>query len=122
MPKGVVCRVEHGEAGMVLGGEHDVADAGQVGQPSPVHGMEVIGVEGFGKFAEEAVSVLGRGADQGVADDYAELTVHAPMDEEAEALIAEPVETLLLVEGAYFGVVCGGGGLRKNSGCEEEEE
>ena len=110
MPKGVVFGVEHGKAGMVLGREHDVADAGQVGQPRPIHGMEVIGVESFGEFCEEAVSVLGGCADQGMADDHAELTVHAPVDEEAEALIAKPVETLLLVQRAHFGVVCRGGG------------
>ena len=110
MPKGVVLRVEHGEAGMMLGGEHDVADAGQVRESSPIHGMKVIGIEGFGKFPEEAVGVFRGCTDQGMADDHAELTVHAPVDEEAEALIAEPVEALLLVQRADFRVVCGGAG------------
>jgi len=33
-----------------------------------------------------------------VADDYAELAVDAPMDEEAKALVAEPFEALGFVE------------------------
>jgi hypothetical protein len=43
------------------------------------------------------------------------------VDEEAEALIAEPVEALLLVQRAYFGIVCGEGGLEEKTGCEEDE-
>src|ERR1700730_1917839 len=94
--------VEHGEARVVLGGEHDVADAGQMRQSSPIHWMKVVRVEGFGEFSEEAVGVFRGCTDQGVADDHAELTVDAPVDKETKALIAEPVEALLLVQGADF--------------------
>jgi hypothetical protein len=45
-----------------------------------------------------------------MADDHAELTVDTPVDEEAEALIAAPVQAFLLVQGADFRVVGGGAG------------
>ena len=109
MPKGVVVGVEHGEAGMVLGREHDVADAGQMRQPSPIQWIELVRVEGFGQLLEEAVRVFRRCADQRVADDHAELAVHAPVDEEAEALIAEPLQPLRLIQRAYFRIVRGSG-------------
>src|ERR1700722_8546259 len=121
--KGGGLGVEHDEAGMVLGGEHDVADAGKVGESSPIHGLELIRVEGFGQFAEEAVGVVGGCAYQGMADDHAELTVHAPVDEEAEALIAKPVETVLSIQGADFRVVCCGvGECSQVEGQEEDRE
>jgi hypothetical protein len=44
------------------------------------------------------------------------------VDEEAEALIAEPVEALLLVQGAYFGVVCGGACLQEKTARDEDEQ
>ena len=51
-------RVEHGEAGMVLGGEHDITNPGQVRQPSPIQWMKLVRIEGFGQFVKEAVRIF----------------------------------------------------------------
>jgi|ERR1700691_3069874 hypothetical protein len=71
--------------------------------------MEFVRIEGFGQVPEEAVSVFGRCANQRVADDHAKLTVYAPVDEKAETLIAEPLQSLLLIQGAYFRIIRGSG-------------
>ena len=84
--------------------------------------MELMRVEGFGQFVEEAVSVFRRCADQGVADDDAELAVDAPVDEEAEALIAKPLQPLRLVERAHFRIVLSRETCRSAQKAGDEEE
>ena len=83
----------------MLGGEDDVADASEFGEGGPIVGVEFVGVEGFGEVVEEAVGVIVGCADEGVADDRAELGIEAPVDEEAEALIAEPFDAVGMVVG-----------------------
>ncbi len=78
-------------------------------------------IEGFGQVLEEAVRVFGRGPDQRVADDHAQLAVHAPVDEEAETLIAEPLQPLLLIQRAHFGIIRGSGAVRNEEVAGQEE-
>jgi len=85
---------------MMLGGEHHIAHASQVCECGPVFRVELAGIEGLEQFGKEAVGVVARSADEGMADDDAELAIEAPMDEESEALVAEPVEAVGLVERA----------------------
>ena len=89
--------IPHGEAVVVLGGEHHVAEAGEAGETGESVGVEVGGVEGLGEILVEAVDVLVACAGEGVADDDAELGIDAPVDEKAEALVAEPLEAVGLV-------------------------
>ena len=44
-----------------------------------------------------------------MADDHAQLTVHAPVDEEAKTLITEPLQPLRLIQRARFGIIHGSG-------------
>ena len=64
--------VPHGEAGMVLGGEDDVADAGEFGQRGPILRVEFARIEGLRQVVEEALGVSLVGARQRVGDDHAE--------------------------------------------------
>ena len=67
--------------------------------------MKLLGVEGLRQIVEKAAGIFRRRSHERMADDHAELAVDAPVDEEAEALIAEPFEALGLVERADFGIV-----------------
>src|SRR3954447_23199447 len=87
----------HGEARVVLRGEHDIADSREFGENGPVLGIELAGVERLREVGEESAGVVVGGAGEGVADDRAELAVDGPVNEEAEALVAEPFETVGLV-------------------------
>jgi hypothetical protein len=60
--------------------------------------MKLVGVKALRQIFEKAICVFGGSADQGVTDDHAKLAVHAPVDEEAEALIAKPFQALGLIE------------------------
>ena len=75
-------------------GEDDVADTGEFGENSPIFGVEPAGVERFGQIFEEVLGVIIRGAHERVTDDGTKLAVDAPVNEEAEALIAEPFDAI----------------------------
>lgn len=62
-------------------------------------GVEFAGVEGFGEVVVEAVGIGLVGAGEGVGDDDTGLGIDGPVDEEAEAEIAELFEASGLVEG-----------------------
>ena len=99
--------VPHGESGVVLGGENGIFDAGEFGEGGPVVGFEFAGVEGFRKILEESAGVGGVGTGERVGDHDAGLGIDGPVDEEAEALVAEPFEAVGLVEGAWRDVALG---------------
>ena len=113
-------RGPHREAGVVLGGEDDVPDARQFREHGPILGIELARVERLRQLGEEAARVIVGRAGQRVADHRAELAVDAPVDEEAEALVAEPFEPVGLVAldaGAAGGVALRG--ERAGGGKEE---
>ena len=89
--------IPHGESGVMLGGEDDVLHAGELGQHGPILRMKFAGIEGIRQFGEEAPGEIVRGSDQRMTDHHAELAIDAPVDEEAEALVAKPLEALGLV-------------------------
>ena len=89
--------VEHGEAVVVFGGEDDVLHADQLGETRPLGGVELCGVEGFGELFDVALKVVVAGTDHGMADLEAELGIDSPVNEEAKAEVAEPLEALGLV-------------------------
>jgi hypothetical protein len=90
-------RIEHAEAGVMLGGEHDVADAGKFGERGYVPGIEFVRIECLRQIVEEPVREIVRSPHQRVADDDAELAIYAPVDKQAEALVAEPFETRRII-------------------------
>ena len=114
--------VPHAEAVVMLGGEDHVAEAGETGEAGKAVGVEAGGIEGLGEIAVEAFNILGAGAYEGVTDDGAELRVDAPVNEQAEALIAEPLQPLraipcLDVHGGF-----GPGRGRLRGGCKSERQ
>jgi hypothetical protein len=95
-------RVPHAEAGVVLGREDDVLHAREPGEGRPVRRVELAGVEATRKFLEEAPRVVLVRARERVADHAAQRAVDAPVDEEPEAEVTEPLETLRLVAGGLL--------------------
>lgn len=102
----------HAEAGVMLGGKDDALDAGDLGGGGPVTGLEFARVEGARQVVDEAFEVVAGSADHGVGDGGADLRIEAPVDEEAEAEVAEPFEPLELV------LLAGEG--EREGGAEEE--
>lgn len=90
-------RVKHREAGVMLGGEHHIAHACDARQARPLVRIEARGIECLGQFAEILACVIFRRPHQGVADNHAELTIRAPVNEEAKALITKPFKAVRLV-------------------------
>src|SRR5579885_102706 len=84
--------------GVMLGREHDIAEACQARQHGPIARLELMRVEAAGQL-EKALDVIFGGAYQGMADGGADLAVQAPVDEEAEAGIPEPLDALVAVGG-----------------------
>src|SRR3954454_1649193 len=59
----------HGEARVVLGGEHDIADSREFGENGPVLGIELAGVERLREVGEESAGVVVGGAGEGGGGD-----------------------------------------------------
>ena len=59
-------------------------------------------IKGFGQLREEPVGEIFRRPGQCMTDYHSELAIDAPMNEQAEALIAKPFEAIRLVEGAFL--------------------
>ena len=57
-------------------------------------GLNLRGLKVFGRSSKKRLSVVVGGADQRVADHHAELAVDAPVDEQAEAQVAEPLQAV----------------------------
>ena len=110
-------RGEHGEAVVMLRGDHDVFDAGVFGELGPGVGVVLRGVELFGELA-----VFGDGNFAFLHDPFADAFhglvvieaggdgVDAPMDEHAEAGVAPPLHAGVALGGSFVGVGLGGGG------------
>ena len=81
-------RVEHAEAVVVLGREDDVFHAGELGQAGPFAGIERGRVEGRGQGVILPDEVV-RGVEERPGDLRPHLGVRAPVDEQAEAGVAE---------------------------------
>jgi hypothetical protein len=111
--------VEENCSAYPLDREDDVADAGELRQRGPVLGVELPGVEGPGQFLGIALQVVGRGADEGVADDVADLAIDAPVDEEAEACVAESLQAVGAVPGS--GRLGPRGEGRRQPGCDQRK-
>ena len=77
------------EAVMVFGGEHDVLEPGQFGEGSPFLRLEAVGIELAGEDAKEALDVIGGRPHQRMGDDAAEWAVDRPVNEQAQAAVAE---------------------------------
>src|ERR1700761_6699741 len=73
-------RIEHGKAGVVLGGEHHVTNACEVRQPRPVQRIKRPRVEGLRQLSKESIGVLRRCACQRMADDHAQLAIYTPVN------------------------------------------
>ena len=55
-------------------------------------GSNLRGIEGLRQVFEEAAGVGFVGAGQGMGDDHAGLAIDRPVDEQAEALVAKPLQ------------------------------
>lgn len=104
--------VPHAKAGVVFGGEHDVADTGQFGERSPVFRIEFARIKRRRQLGKEPFHVVVGSACEGVTDDHAQLAIEAPVDEQSEALVAKPLQTFWLIAR---------GGRGKLSGDQEKD-
>jgi len=82
--------LKHTEAGMMFGCKDDIANAGQFGESGPILRIEFAGVERLRQVFEKALRVVVGRADERMANHRAELAVHAPMNEQAKALVTKP--------------------------------
>jgi hypothetical protein len=82
----------------MLGRKDDIADSGQLRQRSPVLRVKLAGIEGPGQVVEEAVGVCLVRADQRMRDDNSGLRIDRPVNEHAEAKVAEPFQAVGLVQ------------------------
>src|SRR5262249_35028739 len=67
-------------------------------QGRPVLRVEFAWVEGFRQLVEEAIDVSFIGTHQRVRNHHSKLRIDRPVDEQAEAEIAEPFQALRLVQ------------------------
>ena len=93
----------------MLGCEDDIAEAGQPRHPSPFARVEFLGIETARQLRYVALEEFLVRAHHGMADDGGELAVKAPVDEQSEPKIPEPLDA--------FGFV----GARGDNCCKEQE-
>ena len=82
---------------------------------APIRRVEGARIERLRQFLEEPVGIFRRSAHQRMADDDAQLAIHAPMDEQAETLVTEPLQPVCLIERPHLVVV-----LRTEAGRNDE--
>ena len=90
--------VPHGESGMVFGGEDDVPDTGQLRQGGPIRGLEFARIECLRQLFKKALQVGFVGAGQRMRNHDAGLAIHRPMNEQAESLVAKPLQPFRSVQ------------------------
>ena len=115
---------EHAEAVVVFGGDDDVFHAGILGQAHPFLGVELHRVELAGEllvlgdghlgFLEEPFAVVGVAVP--LAGGHG---IDAPVNEQAEAGLAEPGHALVALGGRFGGLGNEGGGDEGQCGQEE---
>src|ERR1700704_2792205 len=98
------CSVIHRKPRVMLGREHHVSHAPKLSQTSPALRIEMLGIKRLREFVEKTIGVFLGSADQRVTDGHSKLVVDAPMDKQAKALIAEPLDLIRLVERPFFRV------------------
>src|SRR5262249_16307961 len=98
------CRRKHAKTGVMLSRENDILHARQPGQNGPVAWVESLRIETPGQLVDEALQIGLRSPNHRMTDGRPELTVEAPMDEQAKTSITEPLDSLcaIVVHGTWL--------------------